>query len=87
MSVNQRLLMLALGLALSACGTNKGLVKPPEKVYITVEKPVSVPEALTQPCHIEEPKELTVAEAVRVAKARKTSLEKCNQDKAAIRKL
>ena len=87
MSLNKGLLTLALGMALSACSTTKGLVKPPEKVYVEVEKIVAVPAKLTEPCAIEEPTELTVAEAVRVAKARKTSLQKCNEDKAKIRSL
>lgn len=85
MSVNRFLLMLAAGLCLAACQSNQ--VKVPEKVYITIEKYIPIPEEYTKDCPIALPTELTVSEAVRVAKARKESLEHCNIDKAAIRKI
>ena len=85
MSINRILLMLWLGFILAACSSNQ--VKIPEKVYITVEKYIPIPEEYTKDCPIAQPKELTVAEAVRVAKARKVSLEQCNVDKEAIRKI
>lgn len=87
MPINHRLLILAAGLLLAGCGTGGSLVKVPEKVYITVEKYVTPPAELLKDCHIEEPTELTVMEAVRVAKARKTALQKCNEDKAKLRQL
>lgn len=85
MSINRFLLMLWLGFILAACSSNQ--VKVPEKVYINVEKYIQIPEEYTRDCPIEQPKELTVSEAVRVAKERKQSLQDCNVDKAAIRKI
>lgn len=86
MSINQRLLILAITLALAACKSTPE-IKTPEKVYIPVYKYVPVPEELTRPCPIENPVEMAVREAVRVATARKYSLLKCNEDKAAIRRI
>lgn len=85
MSINRFLLMLWLGFILAACSSNQ--VKVPEKVYITVEKYIPIPEEYTKDCPIALPTELTVSEAVRVAKARKESLEHCNIDKESIRKI
>lgn len=80
-----RLILIPLGLALAACSGNQ--VKVPEKVYITIEKYIPIPEEHTRDCPIEMPKELTVGESVRVANKRKESLQACNIDKAAIRKI
>lgn len=86
MPTNYRLLIVAAALAVAGCSTTRE-VKVPERVYINVDRFVPVPETLTEPCEIAMPKNMSVAEAVRIAKARRTSLEKCNADKAAIRKL
>lgn len=85
MSINHRLLIVA-ALALTACQTTPKVVTP-EKVYITVDRYVEIPEELTRPCPIDNPVEMAVKEAVRVATARKYSLLACNEDKAAIRKI
>ena len=83
-------IILSAGAALSLCGFGscQPKVETPEKVYITVEKvPTLTAEQkkLLEDCPIEEPKALTVEEAVRVAKERKTSLANCNVDKKGIR--
>lgn len=83
------LLILAAVLPLSGC---PGDVKPtapvtPQVVTQTVTQYVSVPAELTQPCPIEQPKARTVAEAVRVARARKDALVACNRQLDAIRSL
>lgn len=75
-------------LALFGCAP----VKPappvtPHVVTVTVTKYVQVPEELTQPCPIEQPLSRTVAEAVRVARARKDALVTCNKQMDAIRSL
>ncbi|MGQ4661330.1 Rz1-like lysis system protein LysC [Lysobacter sp. F6437] len=69
-------LILAL-LALTACQT---CPEPPlpEKVYITVEKLVEVPEELTRPCDVYQVKASTYGEAIIAANKRKASLEACN---------
>jgi len=84
-----RLLILALPVFLTGC---PGDVKPtipvtPQIVEVPVTKYVAVPEDLTQPCPIETPQKRTVAEAVRVAAARKASLVSCNAQLDAIRNL
>ena len=48
---------------------------------------MAVPAELSADCHIEEPANATVGELLRVANARRISLEKCNIDKEAIRNL
>lgn len=75
-------------LALFGCAP----VKPsapvtPQVVTQTLTQYVAVPSELTQPCPIEQPKARTVAEAVRVARARKDSLIACNRQLDAIRSL
>jgi hypothetical protein len=85
------LILLAIAfvlLALFGCAP----VKPaqpvtPQVVTVTVTKYVQVPEELTQPCPIEQPLSRTVAEAVRVARARKDALITCNKQMDAIRSL
>jgi hypothetical protein len=82
------LLLFAVLLALFGCAP----VKPqmpvtPQVVTQTVTQYVSVPAELTQPCPIEQPKARTVAEAVRVARARKDALTVCNKQLDAIRSL
>lgn len=83
-------IILSIAACLSLCGFGscQPKVKTPDKVYITVEKLPTLPaeqKKLLEDCYIEEPKAMTVEEAVRVAKERKTSLANCNVDKKGIR--
>ncbi|NII73248.1 hypothetical protein FHW84_001817 [Dyella sp. SG562] len=82
----QQLLILAVLLVLPACAT-KPTVVTPKVVTQTVTKYVAVPAELTAACPIEQPKLRTVAEAVRVAAARRESLEQCNRQLDQIRSL
>jgi hypothetical protein len=59
----------------------------PTVVTQTVTQYVSVPAELTTACPIEQPQSRTVAEAVRVARARKDALIQCNKQLDAIRSL
>lgn len=77
-----------LGLAvLVLAGCQSAPVQPqlPKTVYVEVDKFVPLDASLLQDCPIEKPQSRMVSEAVRVANARKLSLERCNEDKAAIR--
>ena len=82
----QQLLIVLVLLALPACATKPAVVTP-KIVTQTVTKYVAVPDALTAPCPIEQPKLRTVAEAVRVAAERRQSLEQCNRQLDQIRSL
>lgn len=90
--IARTLILLAICLVLLAmCGCAEQ-VKPiipvtPQVVTTTVTKYVQVPAELTQPCTIEQPQSRTVAEAVRVARARKDALITCNKQLDAIRSL
>lgn len=80
------LLVCIVLLAMFGCTPVKPRVPvTPHVVTQTVTQYVSVPTELTQPCPIEQPKARTVAEAVRVARARKDSLIVCNQQLDKIR--
>lgn len=59
----------------------------PKPVVLTVPvtRYVPIPDTLTAPCTIASPANFTVVEAVRVARERRASLERCNADKASIR--
>lgn len=83
----QQLLILVVLLVLPACAPTKPTVVTPKVVTQTVTKYVSVPAELTAACPIEQPKLRTVAEAVRVAAARRESLEQCNRQLDQIRSL
>ncbi|GAA0721403.1 Rz1-like lysis system protein LysC [Dokdonella soli] len=72
-------------LALAACAPAP--VKPPQVVQVTVTKYVPVPADLTAPCPIAKPAANTVQEAVRVARERRASIEKCNGQLEAIQAL
>lgn len=76
-------------LALFGCTEQVKPITPvtPQVVTTTVTKYVQVPSELTQPCPIEQPLSRTVAEAVRVARARKDALVACNKQLDAIRNL
>lgn len=79
--------MLVMVLALSSC-TSMGFwpdLAKPSVVHVPVNIYVPVPPTLTQPCPIAKPENYSVVEAVRVARERRASLEKCNADKAAIK--
>lgn len=53
-------------------------VAPPRVVHVAVPTPVPVDKRLTQHCAVAQPRDRTVAEAVRVARERGASLEQCN---------
>jgi len=76
-------------LALAGCPLDapRPAVVTPRVVTQTVTKYVAVPAELTAACPIEQPKLRTVAEAVRVAAARRESLEQCNRQLDQIRSL
>lgn len=79
-----RLLILA-ALFLAACGT-----RPPKVEVVEVPGPtryIELPDYLTAECPIEEPASRVPMEAVRVAHARKESLQDCNRRLRAIRAL
>lgn len=80
-----RLLIPLVVLALAACAT-----RPPKVEVVEVPGPtryVAVAPALTAECPIEAPTTNTPMEAVRVANARKQSLQECNRRMRAIRAL
>lgn len=83
MSVRHGLLIALVSLA----GCASAPVQPqfPKTVYVEVDRFVPLDASLTADCPIEEPASRQVSEAIRVANARKVSLQKCNADKAAIR--
>jgi hypothetical protein len=60
---------------------------PPQVVYVTVEKLVPVPDALTAPCQNEAPREQTAGEAKRLANVRGLYLDECTGRMAEIRAL
>lgn len=75
-------LVIAILIALAGCAQVQ-----PKPVLVPVTKYVPVPAALTQPCPIAEPEDHTVAEAVKVARERKTALAVCNAQLEQIREL
>lgn len=85
MSFHNVVLTLAACLMLAGCATKP--VAPPKVIYQTIEKYVPVPAELSKDCEIPMPKEMTVEEAIRVAKERAYALKKCNEDKRSIRNL
>lgn len=74
--------LLIVCLSLSACAG-----RVPKERLVEIPVIVEVPVNLTEPCEIAEPENRTVGELLRVANARKISLEKCNIDKDTIRNL
>jgi hypothetical protein len=83
-----RTLWLLIALALLAgCEAAVKPVAPPQIVHVVVKEYIPIPDELIQDCPIAEPATLKVQEAVRVANARKVSLQNCNEDKAALRAL
>lgn len=79
------LLSLALVALLAGCVEKKP--QPPKVVYVEVAVQAKIPEELLKDCPIAEPTTDTVKEALSVNSARKSSLKKCNEDKAALRKI
>lgn len=80
---------LGLLIAVAALtGCQRAPVKPaPQIVHVPITRYVPIPRELTAPVPIEEPATRTVAEAVRVARARKAALQQANAQLKAIRDL
>lgn len=81
----RHVVLIAALLMLAGCQTAPVQPQLPKTVYVEVDKFVPLDASLLQDCPIEHPQSRLVSEAVRVANARKLSLERCNADKAAIR--
>lgn len=79
--------LILLTLALAGCKTAPERVVVPEIVKVPVREYVPVPESLSRDCPISRVKTRTVEALVAAYNANITSLEGCNGDKAAIRKL
>lgn len=79
------LILLALVAASASCQTTGPTT--PKVVQTAVTRYVPVPDRLTAPCVIAMPENNTVGEAVRVARARRAALEKCNGQLTRIREL
>ena len=81
-----RPLIVAAVLTLAACTPPQAQRPdpPPKIVEVPVKVYVPVPDDLTEPCPIAKGK---LSEIPKVARARRASLESCNADKAAIRKI
>lgn len=82
----RQLFVLLIVLAVAGCATRKPLVvkQPGQIIEVPVKVYVPIPDNLTAPCSIAEGK---VAEVLEVARKRRASLEACNAEKAAIRKI
>lgn len=81
-------LALTALLALAAgCTHNPPMPEPPKVVRVTVKEMVAVPAELTQPCDEIAKKGNTYGEAIRLANARKASIQECNKRMAEIREL
>lgn len=80
-----RALAVIAFLLLTACATRP--IQPPKVVEVVVTKIVPVPDELTEPCKQHAPQAKTVAEAIRIANARKLALDECSARMAQIRKL
>lgn len=61
------------------------LPSAPKIVRVPVTRYVRIPDALTEPCTAEAPRDKTIAELLRIARARAAALEACSADKAQIR--
>lgn len=81
----RRLGIAALALLLGACAQTPPMPQLPKVVYVQVDRYVPLDGALLADCPIAEPADDTVGARVEVAKQRKTALQRCNADKAAIR--
>jgi hypothetical protein len=75
-------------LVLAGCASAPPAPEPvPALIKVPVTKYVPVPADLTKPCPIQRAKARTVEAVVAAYNANVTSLQGCNADKAAIRKL
>lgn len=81
-----RCLALILTLALAGCKSG-GDIKPPEIVYVTVDRYVALPPALVAPCPATAKRDNSVGEAVRLANARLADVKACDARMTEIRKL
>ena len=79
--------LLIVVVALAGCAHQPPAVVTPSVVTQTVTRYVAVPDELTTPCPVALPTNRTVAEAVRVARARRDALDQCNRQLDAIRSL
>ena len=79
------MILLAAVALLSSCASVQ--TKLPTTVQVQVDHYVAVPVALTAPCPIAVLAKLTNGELTRVARERKASLQVCNVQLDAIRKL
>lgn len=81
-------LLTAAAVLLAGCGQQATKpYTPPKVVYVTVTKYVAVPKEMTTHFKVELPQNHSVKEAVRVAKARRGTIEQCNLRLDAIREL
>lgn len=80
-------LILVAALPLCGFGSCSGSQKPdmPKVVYVTVEKPVSPPAALTELCPITRAQDRTVEQVVSAYNANILSLQQCNKQLGEIR--
>ena len=62
-------------------------IKPPEIVYVTVDRYVALPSALVAPCPATAKRDNSVGEAVRLANARLADVKTCDARMTEIRKL
>lgn len=80
-------LLIATVLAITGCTQAVKIPPPPKIVKVTVTKYVPVPAEFTKPCPVALPQDKTVREAVRIARARRASLDQCNWQLDKIRNL
>ncbi len=71
--------------ALAGCAGTPPRPVAPDVVQVPVTRYVPIPETLTAPCPIAGPKDMTVGEAVRIARERRRALEACNAQLRQIR--
>ncbi|MDZ5813907.1 hypothetical protein U4I65_02505 [Stenotrophomonas maltophilia] len=81
--------ILAAALPLCGFGSCSKAQKPdiPQTVYVTVERTVAVPAALTTRCPLKRAKERSVESVVSAYNANVLSLEQCNSQLGAIERL
>lgn len=82
-------MMLVAAVPLCGFGSCSRGQKPdmPRVVYVTVEKPVVPPAALTEQCPISRPQDRTVEQVVSAYNANVLSLQQCNKQLGEIRQL
>jgi len=78
---------VALAALVAGCASTPKVEPMPTLVKVPVVQYVPVPDALTKPCPVSKATSRTVEAVVTAYNANITSLEGCNADKAAIRKL